>query len=281
MVNPGIVYMLICIALFAIAVVVHFHAWHLWLPLSRGVTITTAILPLAAFVNAYIYPNMLFAAHHGWRRLPGSTVSCAASLSSTATEQLQPGPRTRRRLVPIVLQGVQGVVWGVLATLLVQAAVASAAMVKVQLDRQWEGLYQGGQEQRKQLRVVQDALGCCGLSSVKDRAVDQGHGVTCAQAFPSRGACREPWAAATRASAATDAGVVLAVGIMQIVGLVLLRERTTWWTALRTSGWKTGSSDQVASGRLVVGEAEGEEAGGYGGVDEAGEGASSRGVRGD
>ncbi|PHH69109.1 hypothetical protein CDD82_7985 [Ophiocordyceps australis] len=272
MVNPGIVYMLACSVLFAIAVVVHFHAWHLWLPLSPSLTVSTAVLPLAAFVNAYIHPNMLFAAHHPSRRLPCSTLSCAASLSSMTTDQPQPRPQAPRRLAPIVLQGIQALVCAVLATLLVHAAVGSAAMVDMQLDRRWEGLYHGGAELRQQLRVVQDALACCGLSNVDDRAVGDGHGMACARAFPWRGACREPWAAATRTSAATDAGVVFAVGVTQIVGLLLLGERTTWWTALRTSGCETASceterGDHGASRRLLAAQAEGGDGRRYGGVE--------------
>ncbi|KAF4585683.1 tetraspanin Tsp3 [Ophiocordyceps camponoti-floridani] len=166
--NPGIVYMLASVSLSAIAVVVHFHISHLSLPFPPPLTMATTMLPLAAFLNAYVYPNLLLA-------------------SSTSTHRLSP-----TRLAPLVLQATQALVTAVLATaLLLRGLVPSSAVV--------EALLEG----------------------------------------------RQPWAKAMKATSALDLAVVLAVGLMQLLGLLLMRERTVWWTALRTQDWKADDEGRL------------------------------------
>lgn len=38
---------------------------------------------------------------------------------------------------------------------------------------------------------------------------------------------------------------------VQMVGLLMMRERTKWWTALRTQDWKRPYSDDTASQSLL------------------------------
>ncbi|KAJ6439563.1 tetraspanin Tsp3 [Purpureocillium lavendulum] len=203
MFNPGVFYMLASVVLFAVAVVVHFHTLHLSLPISPFITVLAVVLPIAAFINAYIYPNLLRNSH-----------ACdLAPLNHSAFE----------RLAPVILQGLQAVVTSILATLL------------------FEGV---------SIRLVQDTYHCCGLMDVDDRAYPF-DGQTCAQLYGRTESCEAPWKSAMQVTSAVDFGVVIVVGLMQIIGLMLMRERTKWWTALRTRDWKQPYCDDTASQSLL------------------------------
>ncbi|KAG8426194.1 hypothetical protein J3459_008341 [Metarhizium acridum] len=104
MFNPGIAYMLACVVLFAIAVVIHYHTIHLSLPISSAITILSTILPITAFLNAYVYPNLLRSSH-----------------TFTSGDIFT-------RLAPIVLQGFQAIITAILATLLLEGVVPSPAL---------------------------------------------------------------------------------------------------------------------------------------------------------
>ncbi|POR37768.1 Uncharacterized protein TPAR_02032 [Tolypocladium paradoxum] len=225
MLNPGVVYMLTSVVLFAVAVVVHFHTAHLSLPLPPPVTALAVVLPIAAFVNAYIYPNLLRASHD------------AASRGSLPA-----------RLAPVALQGLQAVVTAVLAALLLGAAVPSPAL-DLLLEREWDALFAARDAQS--IRLVQDTYACCGLDALDDRAYPFGGPRTCADMYARSESCMAPWRSAMQATSALDFGVVLAVGLMQILGLLMMRERTAWWTALRTQDWKPGDLDDDASQALL------------------------------
>lgn len=67
------------------------------------------------------------------------------------------------------------------------------------------------------IRTVQDALKCCGLNSVKDRAYPWGNGArTCVEVYGRSVACRGPWRRAMQTTTGVDLAVVLAVGVMQV-----------------------------------------------------------------
>ncbi|PNY27096.1 Uncharacterized protein TCAP_02970 [Tolypocladium capitatum] len=250
MLNPGVVYMLASVVLFAVAVcvqpsprpraacrtanappcalrVVHFHTSHLSLPLASGITALAGILPLAAFVNAYIYPNLLRASH-----------ACADA-----------GPTgLPTRLAPVVLQGLQAVATAVLATLLLEGVVPSPALDFL-LEHEWDALFAA--RDGESIRLVQDTYRCCGLRALDDRAYPFGGAASCADMYNRGESCMAPWRGAMQATSAVDFGVVLAVGLLQIVGLLMMRERTAWWTALRTPGWKQGEPGDDSSQALL------------------------------
>ncbi|UNI20294.1 hypothetical protein JDV02_006394 [Purpureocillium takamizusanense] len=230
MFNPGVFYMLASVVLFAVAVVVHFHTAHLSLPLSSSITVLAVVLPIAAFLNAYIYPNLLRNSH-----------ACAlAPRDHSALE----------RLAPVLLQGLQAVVTSVLATLLFEGLVPSPALDYL-VDYEWGRLYDARDAQS--IRLIQDTYRCCGLRAVDDRAYPFDDGPrACADVYGRVASCEAPWKSAMQITSAVDFGVVLVVGLMQIIGLLLMRERTKWWTALRTQDWKQPYCDDTASQSLLI-----------------------------
>ncbi|KJZ80496.1 hypothetical protein HIM_00346 [Hirsutella minnesotensis 3608] len=227
MLNPGMMYMLTSVVLSAVAVVVHFHVAHLSLPLSSAITVLAVVLPIAAFLNAYIYPNLLRASH-----------PCAAD----------PNPSTLARLAPVVLQGCQAIVTAILATLLLEGVVPSPVLDFL-LDSEWGAMVDA--RSAGPIELIQDTYDCCGLNAVDDRAYPFSGNTTCAVEYARVRSCGQPWRSAMQATSALDFAVVLAVGLMQIIGLLMMRERTRWWTALRTHGWKGAGFSDCSSQRLL------------------------------
>ncbi|KAK2593352.1 hypothetical protein QQS21_008927 [Conoideocrella luteorostrata] len=217
--------------------VVHFHADHLSLPVSSIITILAIILPISAFLNAYIYPNLLRSSHT-------FTTGTIAS-----------------RLAPVALQGLQAIVTAILATLLLEGVVPSPALDFL-IDYEWEKLYQA--KDANYIMYIQDNFDCCGLNSVDDRAYPFFYvpGGTCAEMHGRTAACRQPWQRALQFFSGIDFGIVVLVGLMQygvnanvrgetsleMVGLLIMRERTAWWTALRTEDWKPVDTDDDDEG---------------------------------
>ncbi|KAG9257514.1 uncharacterized protein F5Z01DRAFT_671111 [Emericellopsis atlantica] len=226
MLAPGIFFLLLSAALFAVAVVVHFHSSSLSLPITPVVTILTAILPLVSFFNAYTYPSLLANTRHRDSQFA--------------------------RLAPTIPQVVQALVTTILATLLFEASVPSQAMSCI-LGNEWMARFRA--HDANTIRRVQDMLECCGFNSVKDRAYPFPRGApsTCADTYGRTVACRVPLERAVRVSAGVDLGVVLAVGLLQILGLLMMREGNDWWTAWRTGGWRHVIGGRGSSRPLLTG----------------------------
>ncbi|TWU74083.1 hypothetical protein ED733_004399 [Metarhizium rileyi] len=215
--------------------VVHYHTNHLSLPVSSVITVLSTLLPIAAFLNAYIYPNLLRSSH-----------------TFTSGDIFT-------RLAPIVLQGFQAILTTILATLLFEGVVPSPAL-EFLVDYEWDKLYEA--KDADYIKLIQDTYSCCGLNSVDDRAYPFFHvpGGTCAEINERTRACREPWTAALQIASGIGFGVVVVVGLMQMIGLLIMRERTAWWTALRTENWKPFSeTDDESERRLFTVAEESEE----------------------
>ncbi|RDA88452.1 hypothetical protein CP532_6689 [Ophiocordyceps camponoti-leonardi (nom. inval.)] len=189
------------------------------------------LLPIIAFLNAYIYPNLLLL-----------RASSSSSSSSTSSSPPSTGSRlSPKRLAPLVLQASQALLTTVLATaFLLHGLVPSPLVVDFLLEERWNDLFlTGGRD--SPLELVQDSFDCCGFRTVDDRAFPFGR--SCAEEYHRVSACRIPWAKAMQTTSAIDFAVVLTVGLMQLLGLLLMRERTAWWTALRTQNWKEADDD--------------------------------------
>lgn len=167
----------------------HFHSASLSLPISPVITILTAILPLVALVNAYIRPNLLITARSSSSRL--------------------------QQLLPTALQTIQALLATVLLTLLFEGVVESPAL-RCTLESIWMTMYKA--HNGRSIRRIQDALECCGLNSVRDRAYPFGDRApsTCAQTYDRSASCRVPWMRAMQTSAGIDVGVVIAVALLQV-----------------------------------------------------------------
>ncbi|KAL7951012.1 hypothetical protein V8C42DRAFT_136194 [Trichoderma barbatum] len=207
----GLVFLLGSAVLFGVAAVVHFHSAHLSLPVSSTVTFLTILLPIISFLNSYIYPTLLHSARNSSHPL--------------------------HRLSPTILQTLQGIFTTILATLLFQDVVPSTT-VECLLDNQWKRLFRA--HDGESIRLIQDTLNCCGLNTVKDRAFPfpPADANTCAKTFGRDHACRGPWTTALRSSTGADFGVVIAVGLLQILSLLMTREGTNWWDAWRSVSWR-------------------------------------------
>lgn len=150
------------------------------------------ILPIAAFLNAYVYPNLLRSSH----------TFTTGSLGS--------------RLAPVVLQGLQAIVTAVLATLLLEGVVPSPALDFL-VDYEWDKLYQA--KEASYILTIQDNYDCCGLNAVDDRAYPFFHvpgGGTCAEIHGRARSCREPWQQGLQFFSGIDLCVVVVVGLMQV-----------------------------------------------------------------
>ncbi|KAL6855284.1 hypothetical protein ACO1O0_006424 [Amphichorda felina] len=239
MFGPGIFYLLVSVVLFAVAVVVHFNSLSLSLPISPAISILVAILPIAGFLNAYIHPSTLYTSHHQ----PPSPSSSSS-----------PSPSARLlQLAPFVLQTLQALITAILATLLLERTVPSPSQSCI-LEGRWAESYRT--HDADAIRTVQDALSCCGLNSLRDRAYPfqrDGAPSTCAETYGRDAACRDPWARAMRTNAGVDLGVVLAVGLLQILGLLMMREGKNWWTAWRVGRWAQAMGERGSRRPLLTG----------------------------
>ncbi|KAL6861029.1 hypothetical protein J3F83DRAFT_747124 [Trichoderma novae-zelandiae] len=210
----GLVFLLGSAVLFGVAAVVHFHSAHLSLPISPVITILTVLLPIISLLNSYIYPTLLHSARHSSHPL--------------------------HRLSPTILQTLQGLLTAVLATLLFEDVLPSAT-VECLLDNQWLRMFRA--HDGESIRMIQDTLNCCGLNSLVDRAYPfpkpgDNNKSLCGDMFGRAQSCRAPWRAALRSSTGADFGVVVAVGLLQILSLLMTKEGTNWWNAWRSIGWR-------------------------------------------
>lgn len=175
------------------------------MPIADAITILTTILPIASFINAFVYPNLL------------------SEISS---------PNRLQRMSPVILQGIQAILTAVLATLLAEGFVPSPALECV-LEDVWMAMFKS----RNGLAImyIQDTLQCCGLNTVNDRAYPFGNQTVsqCAEIYNRATPCRGPWESAMQLHSAIDFVVVVLVGMMQIFGLLMMQQGTNWWTTMR------------------------------------------------
>ncbi|KAM5355564.1 hypothetical protein ACJ41O_002210 [Fusarium nematophilum] len=202
MLGSTILYVLLSIMLFGLAVSVHVRSSSLSLATSPAVSILTILLPIVAPLNALFQARL--------RR---------ASISP---------PSRAAQLTPLVVQVLQALATTILATLLFQGVVPSAAM-ECMLDTEWMRMFRA--HDASGIRRIQDAFDCCGLNSVRDRAYPfPGMAPSsCAETYGRRIACREPWRGALQTASGLDLAVVLGVGLMQILSLLLGAGRWNTW----------------------------------------------------
>ncbi|KAH7155347.1 hypothetical protein B0J13DRAFT_223766 [Dactylonectria estremocensis] len=205
MINLAFVYLLVSVAIIAVAVFVRLHSTSLSLPISSTASILAIVLPIGALFNAYFYPRLA---------------------RSASTGRLA-------ELAPVVLQTLQALATTILATLLFADVPASQAL-DCKLDTKWLAMFRA--HDAAGIRAIQDAFNCCGLNSVKDRAYPfPGMGAsTCAETYGRTLACRAPWKSATQAMSGVDVAALTGVGLMQIIGLLVVKwGLPRWLFALR------------------------------------------------
>ncbi|PHH77056.1 hypothetical protein CDD82_3684 [Ophiocordyceps australis] len=180
-----LLYPLLILLLFGIAIYVQVSSAALSLPISRALTILAILLPVIAVANAIVYSRLVRQTH-------------------------------RQRVVAFSLQAIQAILTTVLATLLLSNAVPSAARTCL-LTTTWQHLFSS--HDAGAIRRIQDAFDCCGCNTVKDRAWPWLRAGGCAETYHRDTACLGPWQVALQQQAGIDFGVVLAVGLFQLASL--------------------------------------------------------------
>lgn len=114
-----------------------------------------------------------------------------------------------------VFQVFQGILTTILATLYFHDVMPSDVR-DCELSNKWQTLFHLKDEGA--IRAIQDALECCGLNSVRDRAFPfrGNNAIECADRYGRTLACRAPWTSALQRSAGVELGVVVAVGVLQV-----------------------------------------------------------------
>lgn len=198
MVNLAIAFPLLLVALTAVAIYVQVTSSTLSLPISTGTTVLTIILPFLAAANVFYTPLLQ-------RYLQKNVRSLAL-----------------QHLSPVALQIIQGVLTVVLATLAAQGFVPGQ-LLECSLEGKWMGMWRA--QDGRSIQRIQDAFNCCGLRSIKDRDWPRDQ---CRKSYPSRqDSCLAPWSASMQRSSGLEFGVVVAVGILQLIHLALFRLRNS------------------------------------------------------
>ncbi|KAF6794609.1 hypothetical protein CSOJ01_13652 [Colletotrichum sojae] len=208
-VNPGIVYLVVCLVLIGIAIAAHVSSANLALPIAPFLTLLPIFLPILGAANALVYPRLLF----------------KASQSPARAEQL----------LPTTLQTLQGILTTALAVLFLQSAMPNANLT-CGLTTTWQQMFAGKDEGT--IKRIQDSLNCCGLNSVKDRASPFTGDIRCAQRYGRDTPCIGPWRDMTIRNSTMDLVVVLAVGVLQILTLLFMQSASNWRHAWWLQGWR-------------------------------------------
>ncbi|KAK0705587.1 hypothetical protein B0H67DRAFT_558161 [Lasiosphaeris hirsuta] len=178
------------------------------------VTPSVYILVLLALTGVAIYAHIKTTS----LSLPTSPLLTLLPALLPAISLLTTLPRLTNALLPWALQTLQLLLTTILATLLLSPTPPCT------LETKWRAFWTS--HDATKIRAIQDALDCCGFRSVKDMAwpfPSKEGGVACAARFGRTEACAGPWEAAMRGEKGTLAGVVLVVGVVQIVYIVAAR----------------------------------------------------------
>ncbi|KXH29822.1 tetraspanin [Colletotrichum salicis] len=207
-VNPGVVFLLICIGLLTTAIVVHVTSTNLALPISPFLSLLPILLPILGTINAFYYPRLLF----------------NASTSLARTEQL----------FPTIIQTLQGILTTAVAVILLQTALPGDGL-DCALSTSWQRMFVAKDEST--IRRIQDGLNCCGLNSVKDRGWPFGPTARCVEITGRDTACVGPWRDATVRNSSIDLGIVLTVGVLQVLTLLFMQSASNWRHAWWAQPW--------------------------------------------
>ncbi|KUI60662.1 hypothetical protein VP1G_07884 [Cytospora mali] len=235
------------LALMGVSIYEHINTVTLSLPLSPVLTFLTILLPVFAAVNAFALPYLTRKSSHPPKSLLNPTH-------------------------PAVIQVLQGILTTVFATLYA-THIAPGESGTCELSTIWQRLFRG--KDVKSIRAIQDAFECCGFRSVKDMAWPfPPADVPCTVRFDRSVSCQGPWTSALQRNAGVEFGVVIAVGLLQIVSCVLARHyggrfqafswRDLFGQGSRRTGNGSSSARPLLTGRESHEEVVDEEIGGAG-----------------
>ncbi|RYP52035.1 hypothetical protein DL768_002718 [Monosporascus sp. mg162] len=217
MVKLMVIYLLITAALVAIAIFVQVNSSVLTLPLWTGTTVLAILLPLLAIVNFFFSPIL--------QRVPQRRDGSFAS--------------STRELAPQALQLLQFALTVVLLTVSSEGFLPGGpgrGTLACRLEGTWQRLW--STHDGRAIGRIQDALNCCGFNTIQDRGwppppppppgppgehrppPDNNR---CSTLYGRNTPCVGPWRAAMQRDAGLEFVVAAAVGVLQLVQLVLSR----------------------------------------------------------
>ncbi|KAI1800862.1 hypothetical protein F4811DRAFT_556457 [Daldinia bambusicola] len=199
MVHFSIAFPLVLLALAAVAIYVQVTSSTLFLPISTGTTVLTIILPFIAAANLFYMPR--------FSQMFRQRVTSSPSLL---------------RFLPMAPPVLQAILTVVLATLAAEG-FSSGQLTDCSLELNWQHLYTAHDE--RAISRIQDALNCCGFRSVKDRSAPHDR---CHELHDDRNDfCLIPWRATMQRNSGLEFGIAVAVGLIQLVHLVLFGLRNS------------------------------------------------------
>ncbi|KAI1506215.1 hypothetical protein F5X99DRAFT_127276 [Biscogniauxia marginata] len=198
MLRPVVIYPLLFLVLAAIAIYVQVTSSTLSLPISTGTTVLAIILPFFAAVNIFYTPVLP-------RVLPRRV------------------PPNIQQLIPPALQIIQGVITIIIATVSAEGFLPGQNL-NCNLEGNWMRLWRS--HDGRAISRIQDSFNCCGFNSILDRAWPRKPN-ECSNLYNRHSSCAEPWRASQQRSSGLEFGVAVAIGLIQLVHLVLYRLRST------------------------------------------------------
>ncbi|KAK0737283.1 hypothetical protein B0T21DRAFT_161028 [Apiosordaria backusii] len=192
-----VLYALLIISLTGLTIYEHLTTTTLSLPLSPTLTILTILLPLFSLLTTSV---------------------TSFSLSPHRN-------RTSKPLFPLLSNLFQFILTIILTTL--YGSTLTTRYTPCALETKWKDFWTSHDSNR--IRTIQDALNCCGFRTTKDMAwpfpsgKNGGDVMTCERQFGRHTPCAGVWEDQLNKTAAVELGVVVLVGVVQILSLVLFR----------------------------------------------------------
>ncbi|KAL2128504.1 hypothetical protein VTI74DRAFT_9104 [Chaetomium olivicolor] len=217
-----ILYPLVILALVGIAIYEHITTTTLSLPVSPAITILTILLPLLSPFTTLATPHLFHFRNHKRTSRQSNNVPS---------------------LPPLLLHLFQLLLTTVLATLFT-TPLTSPSTTRCLLESKWRSLWTA--HNAPAIRAVQDALSCCGFRSTQDMAwpfPSRTHPstATCETQFRRHDPCLPGWVGELRRVLVGEIGVVICVGVIQVVSVVLgMRGGFRWGESAFGGGWMSG-----------------------------------------
>ncbi|RYP08385.1 hypothetical protein DL764_001954 [Monosporascus ibericus] len=206
-----VIFLLITAALTAIAIYVQVDSSVLSLPVSTGTTVLAILLPLLATVNFYspVLQRVL-------QRRSGPFASSKGELALQALQLLQ-----FALVVFLLTVSSEGFLPG----------GPGGGTLTCGLEGAWRRLWKA--RDGRAIERIQDAFNCCGFNNVRDRSWPPQNTTLCSVLYNRSTPCVRPWRATMQRDSGLEFVVAAAVGVLQLVQLVLSRLRVA-----RNSGAK-------------------------------------------
>ncbi|KAK4111062.1 hypothetical protein N656DRAFT_780852 [Canariomyces notabilis] len=238
-------YVLIILSLVGAAIYQHVTTTALSLPIPPALTILAILLPILSAMTTFTLPQL--------RR----------ALLLPQTRSNHPRTASMSRLLLPAAHILQMILTTVLATLF-STPLAGQTTPSCLLTQQWTSLYRA--HSAAPIRAIQDALACCGLRTTRDMAWPFPGGQdhippgACEAQFGRHMPCLPVWQDALDRMAGGEVGVVVAVGVMQVLGWLWVFTANTsrdnrgglgagfverWWRGLSGGGGRAGHGDEA------------------------------------